>query len=95
MALHATGGTGRDSWSLAPGSALPAGLTLQRDGTITGKPTAIGETQVTVQVTDSANPPATATATLTAFVAGALQGSFTRLYPGGNGDCTRVGTATA
>jgi hypothetical protein len=93
MSLHATDGTGQYSWSLAPGSALPAGLTLQKDGTIAGKPTAIGETQFTVQVTDSAN--ATATATLTASVAGALRGLFARLYPGGNGDGLTAGVAGA
>ncbi len=41
---------------MAPGSTLPAGLSLNRDtGTITGTPTSPGTTQFTVQVTDHAN----------------------------------------
>ncbi len=40
------------SWSVAPGSTLPAGLTLSAGGSITGTPTKAGSTAVTVRVTD-------------------------------------------
>ena len=37
--LAASGGTGDVTWSPAPGSTLPAGLTLSADGTLAGTPT--------------------------------------------------------
>ena len=49
--LSASGGTPPYTWS----GALPAGLTLNADGTITGAPTAMGAFQFTVTVKDSAN----------------------------------------
>jgi len=52
--LSASGGTAPYSWSLSSGS-LPAGLTLSSSGTITGKPTATGQSSFTVRVTDSAS----------------------------------------
>lgn len=59
--LTATGGTSPYNWSIASGQ-LPTGLTLSSTGTISGTPTASGEFNVTVQVTDSAATPATARA---------------------------------
>ena len=56
--LTATGGTGGNTWSLASG-ALPAGLTLAANGTISGTPTAAGTATFTVQVKDSSNTTAT------------------------------------
>jgi large repetitive protein len=54
QALHVVGGTGSGyTWSLANGS-LPAGLTLNPDGTITGTPTAMGVSMFLVMATDSA-----------------------------------------
>ena len=55
-ALQATGGTTPYSWALTDG-ALPPGLTLGPDGTITGTPTGPpGEYTFTVRATDSTNP---------------------------------------
>lgn len=63
--LSATGGLAPYSWSLASGS-LPAGLTLAADGTISGIPTGpTGPSTFTVQVSDSLDPPATASQQLT------------------------------
>lgn len=53
--LSATGGTPPYSWSLAAGK-LPPGLSLSRDGTISGTPTAAGTYSFTVQVWDSQRP---------------------------------------
>lgn len=53
--LDAEGGVGSYSWALAAGSgALPAGLTLETDGSITGSPTATGLSDFTVQVSSGA-----------------------------------------
>ncbi len=53
--LAATGGIAPYSWSITSGS-LPAGLTLNSNGQITGKPTADGTSSFTVKVTDSETP---------------------------------------
>ncbi len=52
--VAATGGLPPYSFSVASGS-LPAGLTLAADGTITGTPTALGDSNVAIQVTDKLN----------------------------------------
>ena len=64
VTLAATGGTGAYNWQLASGT-LPAGLTLNSSGAITGTPTTQGgPTALTFKVTDSAVPTAqTATTT--------------------------------
>lgn len=62
--LSATGGTPPYIWSLA-GGALPAGLTLNSSGTITGTPTAAGSFSFTAQVADAATQRQTAQRTLT------------------------------
>jgi len=49
----ATGGTGTYSWRVTDG-ALPHGLTLSEDGVVSGRPTALGSANFTVQVTDEA-----------------------------------------
>ncbi|HEY6266405.1 MAG TPA: Ig domain-containing protein, partial [Candidatus Acidoferrum sp.] len=57
--LTATGGVLPYTWSLAAGSALPGGLTLNSASpraTISGTPTSTGTFQFTVKVTDSATP---------------------------------------
>ena len=51
----ATGGTGAKSFAVTAG-ALPAGLTLAADGTLSGTPSAIGTSNFTVTVSDSATP---------------------------------------
>jgi hypothetical protein len=53
-------GTGQLAWSIADGS-LPAGLTLASNGTISGTPAAVGDSSVTVKLTDVANPARTDT----------------------------------
>ena len=60
--LQATGGTAPYKWSLATGSKLPTGLTLNATtGAISGKPTNAGTFSFTVTVTDSATKKQTAT----------------------------------
>lgn len=62
--LQSRGATGAVTWSIAAGS-LPAGLALNAGtGAITGTPTAAGTSSLTVNVTDSANPPASVTTAL-------------------------------
>ena len=67
LTLTATGGTGTySSWVLNTGSAaLPTGLTLNSDGTITGVPSVCGDFPVTLKVTDSGAATATKPVTLT------------------------------
>lgn len=50
-AIATTGGAGTKSWTLTAGQ-LPAGLTLNADGTISGTPTANGDFVFTVKVAD-------------------------------------------
>ena len=52
QALAATGGTPPYVWSLASGT-LPVGLTLSSSGTISGMPTAVGNSAFSIQVKDS------------------------------------------
>ena len=66
--LTAVGGVGPYSWSLTSGT-LPAGLTLDPGGAISGTPTAVGTSTVSVQVTDASVPtPQSLTATLSIIV---------------------------
>jgi hypothetical protein len=58
--LSATGGTAPYMWTLKSGT-LPAGLSLSTGGTISGTPTTAGAASITVQVSDSASMPQTAT----------------------------------
>jgi hypothetical protein len=61
--LTAVGGVGQTNWSLASGSSLPAGLSLSSSGLISGtvaSSVALANYSFVVQVTDSNNPPATA-----------------------------------
>jgi hypothetical protein len=55
QALAAAGGTGPYSWALATGS-LPAGLSIDAAGVISGTPSARGTFAFSVAVTDSASP---------------------------------------
>lgn len=56
--LTATGGTPPLTWSVAPGSSLPAGLSLTPAGQLTGTPTVVNATGTTTSITatDSAIP---------------------------------------
>jgi hypothetical protein len=58
--LSASGGTPPYTWSVASGSSLPAGLSLNV-ATISGTPTSAGTTNFTVQVQDSSSPVQTKT----------------------------------
>jgi Peptidase A4 family/Putative Ig domain len=70
--LTASGGTPPYAWSIASG-ALPAGLTLSTLGTISGTPTTLSQTSVTVRVSDSGSTAAqTAVAAITINVVPAL-----------------------
>ena len=87
VTLAATGGTSPYTWSVVSGS-LPSGLTLNGSaGTITGKPTVLGTSNVTLKVTDSAS--GTATAPLSIFVIScnndaALTGDWAMMLEGYN-----------
>jgi hypothetical protein len=76
--LQATGGVPPYTWTLTNNTTLPAGLTLQSDGTIAGTPTATGVFNTfTVMVSDSEATPMTATTT-----AGQLSITITNLLSG-------------
>ncbi len=62
--LTSSGGGGTKSWALFSG-ALPTGLTLANDGTLSGTPTATGIFTFIAQVTDEAAAKASKTFTLT------------------------------
>jgi hypothetical protein len=67
--LTAAGGTGPYTFAIASG-ALPAGLTLTPDGTLSGTPTAGGKFAFTIRATDASDPgPLTATQRFTLTVA--------------------------
>lgn len=76
--LSASGGTAPYTWSIASGSSLPAGLTIDpTSGTISGTPTATqAPTQFTVQVTDSESPISKATAQFTLTIIGVTTSSL-------------------
>jgi len=66
--LAGTGGTSPYTWSLAGGSALPAGLSLSPSGVISGTPTVptgTGGASVSVRLADSSSPVMVTTKTLT------------------------------
>ena len=62
--LMATGGVLPYTWSITAG-ALPAGLLLNSDGSITGTPSGTGTASFTVQVADSESPTQVSVANLT------------------------------
>ena len=63
--LSATGGTAPYTWSIDAGSALPDGLSLSADGTISGTPTTEDLDEVTFKVTDGGGLMASKKLTLT------------------------------
>ncbi|HYL14936.1 MAG TPA: Ig domain-containing protein [Terriglobales bacterium] len=78
--LQATGGVPPYHWSIAAGT-LPAGLRLDLEsGMISGTPTETGDFHFTVGVTDSAEPPHTATRELSLAAAAALSIEWSK-YP--------------
>ncbi len=77
--LAASGGTSPYTWKVVSGQ-LPAGLSLSKAGTISGTPTAAGQSNFSAQVTDSTSPTAeTATQSLgiSIFAAGTAPGPYT------------------
>jgi hypothetical protein len=60
VALSATGGVQPYTWSVVAG-ALPAGLSIGSDGTVSGSPTNAGNFSFTIQAADSGNSMATVT----------------------------------
>lgn len=82
--LSATGGAPPYIWALA-GGTLPAGLTLNPQGAITGTPTTAGNSNFTLQVTDSESPAVVATANASLTISGSigrLNGSYAFLFHG-------------
>jgi len=77
VTLQATGGTPGYTWAITSGQ-LPAGLAfMASSGTITGTATTVGQSNFTVQVTDSASTPATASQPLSiAVVKGVARDQF-------------------
>jgi len=79
--LAATGGTGPYSWSLDGSSGpLPAGLSIDPSGVISGTPTASGSYPITVKATDAVS--ATATKALSIDVADAVAVTTSSLSSG-------------
>lgn len=100
--LAASGGTAPYTWTVESGS-LPAGLSLSTSGTITGTPTVVTAITagvavypVTVKVTDSANPQATATKSLSIFTptTGRMYDSTGKVYAEGLSYSSQVLTLT-
>lgn len=81
--LQAAGGTQPYKWSITTGS-LPSGLSLNAStGEISGAPTSSGTSNFTVQVTDSAAKPASATQSLSITITSPLI-ITTSLLPNGS-----------
>jgi large repetitive protein len=95
--LASSGGTGAVTWSMASGTQLPAGLTLNSStGVISGSPTTAGKVDFTVQATDHSTPPATPTKALSITIAAVPLAISTASLPGGivGGDYTATLTST-
>ncbi|MBN9662525.1 MAG: putative Ig domain-containing protein [Acidobacteria bacterium] len=78
--IAAQGGTGGLSYAVAGGS-LPAGLTLNSSGVLSGTPTASGTSQVTIRVTDSSQ--ASSTRNFSIVIAQGLAITSLSSLPGG------------
>ncbi|HEV2397349.1 MAG TPA: Ig domain-containing protein [Candidatus Sulfotelmatobacter sp.] len=77
--LNATGGTAPYTWAVVSGS-LPAGITLQSNGTISGTTTQVGSFSFTVQVDDSSSTPEYASQNLTLSVNSSVSGPTFSTY---------------
>jgi hypothetical protein len=77
--FQANGGTGSQTWALASGSTLPAGLSISASGVLAGTPTATGEYDFSVQVSDSATPPQTVAKSVHLTVASSMSFTTTTL----------------
>lgn len=69
--LSASGGRGTLIWALASG-ALPSGLTLAQDGTLSGTPTSTGISTFTARVTDEGGRTDSRTLSLTVYAPPAI-----------------------
>ena len=79
--LGTTGGSAPVTWAVLSGS-LPAGITLSSSGSLSGTPTAAGNSTFTVTAVDSSNPPIVATRTFGVTVTDPLAITTTS-FPGG------------
>jgi hypothetical protein len=102
LQFTASGGTGTDTWTVATGSTLPAGLSLSSTGLLSGTPTAGGTFTFGITATDRAIPPAVVTSTFTLVISQAqqltlLNGSYAFEFSGygANGFVAFAGTFTA
>jgi hypothetical protein len=91
VAFGATGGTPPYTWTA---KGLPAGITLSSTGTLSGTPTAIGTTPITVTVTDSNGLQATETLNLTVNLPAAPGLTFSGLPSTANPAAQTTTTAT-
>ncbi|MCU1383590.1 MAG: hypothetical protein JWL71_2287 [Acidobacteria bacterium] len=71
--LAVSGGTGSTTWTVI-GGALPAGVTLDASGGVSGTPTAIGTFSVTVRAVDANWPGSSADAPLALVVSAPVMG---------------------
>ncbi|MFT4112655.1 beta strand repeat-containing protein [Silvibacterium sp.] len=91
--VTATGGTAPYTCAVTSGT-LPAGLTLS-GCSVTGTPTAVGSSAVTITVTDSSSPAKTGTATATIVISSAASLTVTSSFPAGTVGTAYTGTVTA
>jgi len=90
VAVAATGGIAPYSWKVTQGS-LPTGLSLNRaSGVISGKATDTGSSIFTIQISDSQNPVATASASLSISVNMPPPRNAVLYLPGGSADHINV-----
>ncbi len=85
VTLQDTGGVGNCTWSLAPQSSLPPGLTMNGWGVISGSPQSAGSFSFTVQATDAAATPMTAQKQFSITVAQisvTITNKFSTIQPG-------------
>jgi hypothetical protein len=87
--FQASGGASPYTWAVAPGSTLPAGLSLSSSGLLSGIPTTQATTTFSVTVTDSEVPPASITMPFSLTVAGTtgtalLTGNYAFEFSGSN-----------
>jgi hypothetical protein len=80
VGFGATGGTPPYTWTT---TGLPAGVSLSSDGTLSGTPTALGSSPVTITVTDANKQTASETISLTVSLPSAPAVSFNGLPPTG------------
>jgi hypothetical protein len=92
--LTATGGTPPFTWSVTPGSLLPAGLSLNPSGALSGTPTNASPsgTMTSVTVTDAASPAQSVAGIITVRVGAKLTVTSPAMLPAAQ--ATKAYTAT-